>query len=218
MFFVLFPYRGISQFFKPKKTFFILHLIFTFARHKSAVVKRSKKITIPVSGMKTGTHHFEFEIGQSFFNEYDHPDILDGSFKIDLQLGKSEPVSTLHYSFKGTVTVPCDVCLDPFDLPIDGEELLYVKTDPDFMDETNEEVLYLSESENEIDLSQHVYDSVCIRFPFRKAHPEDENGEPGCNPEMLEKINKHRHVSDENESTDPRWNDLKKFLEDNNQI
>jgi uncharacterized protein len=181
-------------------------------------MKRSQKILLPLHGLQEGKHDFEFEIDNRFFEEYKHPDLLGGEFKIDAELTKGSRVSSLSYTFKGNAFVNCDICLDSLELPIQGIEELYIKTDQDLMDEDSDEIIYTAESDNEVDLSQHVYESICIRLPFKKVHPEDENGEPTCNKEMLDKVISHTGVEEtsEEKTTDPRWDDLKKLLDENN--
>jgi len=45
------------------------------------------------------------------------------------------------------------------------------------------------------------------------VHPDDENGKSTCDPEMLSKLNEYI-VSGE-KGSDPRWNDLKKLMNNN---
>jgi uncharacterized protein len=45
------------------------------------------------------------------------------------------------------------------------------------------------------------------------VHPEDKNGKSTCDPEMLEKLRKHVVIIDS--EADPRWNELKKLINNN---
>ena len=179
-------------------------------------MKRGEKVLVPLLGIKDGTHNFEFDINNKFFEYFSHPDLKGGTFRIDLTLKKSSSVSSITYTFKGLAHVPCDICLDEFDLPVEGKETVYIKADDDFSDEISDEVIYLAESDSEVDLSQHIYESICIRLPFRKVHPDQSNGEPGCDKDMLDRLSNSQQSEDSNQETDPRWDNLKKFLEDNN--
>ena len=47
-------------------------------------------------------------------------------------------------------------------------------------------------------------------------HPSDKKGIPLCNPEMLKKIKELEINAPADEDVDPRWDELKKLKENNN--
>ena len=64
-------------------------------------------------------------------------------------------------------------------MPIDYEGRLTVR----ISDETGEydgDVMWVAPSEEEIDLTQYIYESIVLSLPYRRVHPEGE-----CNPDML---------------------------------
>lgn len=95
---------------------------------------------------------------------------------------------TADVRITGHVVVACDRCLEDCRIPIDFEGQLLVK----FSDEPREydgEVLWLLPGEDEVDLSQYIYESIVLSLPYQRVHPEGE-----CDPEMLKRF---RIVSDE---------------------
>jgi len=56
-----------------------------------------------------------------------------------------------------------------------------------------------------------IYEFVCLAIPIKKIHPDDENGNTTCDPEMIEKLDKY--VVREGEENSTVWNDLKKLLD-----
>ena len=94
---------------------------------------------------------------------------------------------TLDVTVDGSVVVECDRCLEDCNVPIHYEGQLLVK----FSDEVHEydgEVMWLLPMEDEVDLTQYIYESIVLALPYQRVHPEGE-----CNPEMLERF---RIVSD----------------------
>ena len=94
---------------------------------------------------------------------------------------------TLDVTVDGSVVVECDRCLEDCNVPIHYEGQLLVK----FSDEVHEydgEVIWLLPMEDEVDLTQYIYESIVLALPYQRVHPEGE-----CNPEMLERF---RIVSD----------------------
>ena len=66
-------------------------------------------------------------------------------------------------SIEGSVTVPCDRCLEALKLPV----------------ETGFSEVYTPEGD-ELDLSQDVYDYVCTSLPLQRVHEEGQ-----CNQETV---------------------------------
>ena len=74
-------------------------------------------------------------------------------------------------------------------------------------------MIILNTDDHEIDLKDYIYELIFLNIPIRKVHPDDEDGNSTCNPEMLNKLEKYT-TKDESSKIDSRWsklNDLTKF-------
>jgi uncharacterized metal-binding protein YceD (DUF177 family) len=40
-----------------------------------------------------------------------------------------------------------------------------------------------------LDISGWLYEFVMLSIPLQRVHPDKENGEPGCNPEIIKLLN-----------------------------
>ena len=87
---------------------------------------------------------------------------------------------------------------------------MYVKFG-DKSEEINEDIILIQREEYEIVIDQYLVEFIILGLPSRRAHPDNEAGEPGCNEEMMEKLNEHTVRNDN--ITDPRWDDLKRLIE-----
>ena len=140
--------------------------------------------SIAYRGLKNGTHEFRFEVGKPLFEAFESSEIKDGRCVVEVTLERGETMLTADVR----ITVACDRCLEDCRIPIDFEGPLLVK----FSDEPREydgEVLWLLPGEDEVDLSQYIYESIVLSLPYQRVHPEGE-----CDPEMLKRF---RIVSDE---------------------
>lgn len=167
-----------------------------------------KDYILHFSGLNLGLHKFEYKISADFFNVFDNFDFQNVSISVNLILEKQERMLILNFDIKGVIVTTCDRCLDNVDFPIQGNEQLIVK----FGENQNEEgdILIISEHEHQLDLSKYLYDYIILMLPIRIVHPEDENGNSKCNPEIIKKIqNPSEH------QTDPRWESLKKLISEN---
>jgi uncharacterized metal-binding protein YceD (DUF177 family) len=176
-------------------------------------VKSNRQFVIPFKGLKTGKHDFIFDIDDKFFDSFEDSEINKGMVHIEIQLIKSVTMLELMFDLKGTVTVMCDRCLDDFNLSISYNTNLYVKFG-DTTEEQTDEILVLSHNEFELNVSQYIYEYTLLSLPYRRVHPDNDQGESMCNKEMLRKLNEY--LIDENiRHPDPRWSDLN-FLLNNN--
>jgi uncharacterized metal-binding protein YceD (DUF177 family) len=177
-------------------------------------VKKRGAYSVRLSGLKDGEHHFRFQLGEAFFKELEFPDISGGSLSADICLDKKPSVTSMIFHLSGSVAIVCDRCLEYYDQEIDVRETMYVKFDEDQSD-LNENMIHISREEHEIIIDQYLSEFIILALPLKKVHPDMENGESGCNNDMLERLNEHL-IKDEHENNDPRWDELKRLIEKNN--
>ena len=165
-----------------------------------------KDFVIPFSGLKEEIHHFEFTLGKKFFEAMESDEIRDGNIQIALSLDKQARMMIFNFQINGWVNLQCDRCLDYYNHHLQGEERLIIKYGETQYEET-EEILIIPHSLHEINISQYLYEFVSLMLPMRKVHPDDEQGNSLCDPEVISKL-KDVSVT----PSDPRWDELKKLL------
>jgi len=166
---------------------------------------------IPLSGLKEGHHTFDFEIGNEFFEKFEESEIKEGRLTAVVGIEKRSSHLDLVVRVSGTVMISCDRCLEMFSRPVESENRLLVKTGKN-ISEDDPDVLSLSSDEHELDLMQHFYEFIHLALPIKRVHPDDKNGRSTCNPEMLKKLNELLVEDEEEKHNDPRWDDLKKLM------
>jgi uncharacterized metal-binding protein YceD (DUF177 family) len=163
---------------------------------------------LPVSGLHDGIHQFDYEVDTEFFKHFENALIEVADIKLRLYFDKRPSLYVLTFEFSGTVQTECDRCLEVFDLPIEGTEVLMIK----FSDEVSEEgdVVYIPRGTLELDVSKYVYDYICLGFPIHKTH--DDAGLE-CDPEMMKYLepNEEEEEPEEEESNEGNqlWQALK---------
>ena len=85
-------------------------------------------------------------------------------------------------------------------------------------EELNDDVIVLPLEDNQINVAQYLYELIILGLPIKHVHPDDENGNSTCNPEMLDKLNEYLvdEVDEDeevNQPIDERWSELKKLLD-----
>lgn len=163
-----------------------------------------KNFVIPFVGLSAGEHRFEFDIDGKFFASFEYSEISQANVKVDLLLEKHDRMLVFNFFMEGTIRVTCSRCLDEFDMPIDGKEVLYVKFGTEFREE-DDDVVDIPESESQINISPFIYDYLSLMVPYRVVHPDNEQGISQCDPDVIARIESN---SDQKE-VDPRWDKLK---------
>ena len=139
---------------------------------------------IPLNGLTAGQHEFSWKVGKEFFEGFDNSEILDAELDAYVRVEKSGRYLGIDCEVTGDVVVECDRCLDDLSMPVDLEIRLSVKYgDEESSDEHQEgerEVIFIPATDAEFDMSQIIYDYVCLGLPMQRVH---EDGE--CNPEAI---------------------------------
>jgi uncharacterized metal-binding protein YceD (DUF177 family) len=180
-------------------------------------MSKTKEYLIPFVGLKLGKHHFEYQISNEFFENFDYDEFQNSDIKVDVVLEKKSSMLELAFKHKGTVNVPCDLTSEDFDLPLKGKMKLIVRFGEAFNND-NEELLILPHGEFEIDIAQYIYEMIALSVPLKRIHPGIKDG--SLKTEALDKLNeltiKEQKVEStkEEEDIDPRWDKLKKLLTD----
>ena len=175
-------------------------------------------LKLKIKTLAFGTQCFECHIDESFFDEIEHTDVRHADVDVNLTVTrKSESTFRLEISCHGTVTIPCDRCLDDLDLPVDVDYSLNVEQMGTEVDDSNDELLIVPSDWRELDAAPLVRDTVLLALPMTRCHESEDD----CNADMLDALDRHRAEAvpddDDNVSettgTDPRWEALKKLKE-----
>jgi uncharacterized metal-binding protein YceD (DUF177 family) len=174
--------------------------------------KMSGLFVIPISGLKEGQHHYDFEIGNEFFEDFEESEIKEGNLSVRIELDRRSSHFDLILKITGAVRVCCDRCLEMFLQPIECENRLLFKLEKKW-DDSDPDIISIPADEHELDIKHYLYEFIHLSLPIKRIHAEDHTGKNSCNPDMLEKLNQHI-ISDEKDA-DPRWDQLKKLIKNN---
>jgi uncharacterized metal-binding protein YceD (DUF177 family) len=194
-----------------------------------------KEYNVELKSMKTDVMEREFTLTDKFFADLEAPEVQKGDLTVDLEVRRTSGLYVLNFHTYGTILIPCDRCLDDMELPIDTTDELRVKLGDHYDDEN--EIIEIDENEGYLNVAWFIYEFIALNIPMAHVH------EPGaCNEAMVAELNKHLCVSalDEDDEDswldadddaaadatdsddddapreiDPRWNALKKILDNN---
>ena len=173
--------------------------------------------------MLTDTAEYKYQLDNQFFLDLDAPEVQKGQVNVTLKVRKTSGVYQLNFHTEGKVVVICDRCLDEMDQPIETEDQLKVKLGAEYSE--MEDMVVVPEEDGYINVAWFIYEFIALSIPMKHVHA------PGkCNKDMVSKLSKHLRVSGDDEddddfleedssnepqTIDPRWNELKKILDNN---
>ena len=174
---------------------------------------------------------YEYRLDNMFFQNIGGDEIQKGKLIVNLTVKKIPMMYEINFQIDGTIVIPCDRCLDDMDFTVNTNNRLIVKFGKEYAEESDE-IIVIPEEEGEINLAWFIYEFIVLTIPIKHVHA------PGkCNKLMTSKLKKHSPKNgddddfdgedndiiitadddlDDKNSTDPRWDTLKGFVEDNN--
>lgn len=167
-------------------------------------MKYAREFVLPLAGLPLGETRYSFELAMPFFELHSDEEVSGAAVHVDLLLTKQESMTALQFSMKGWLEVACDRCGDNYAQQVEGHERLILKNG-DHFEEESDEIILVPADLHEFDISQLLYEYLILLLPYKRVHPENEDGSTGCNPEALERLRQMEAP----QGTDPRWDALK---------
>ncbi|MEI6948785.1 DUF177 domain-containing protein [Paraflavisolibacter sp. H34] len=173
-----------------------------------------REYEIAFVGLKPGTHQFDYQIDDSFFEDFQEQDFRNVHAQVTVVLEKSSSsFMLLRFSTGGQVEVTCDRCNSNLPLQLFDEFVVTVKMvdNPDEMNaqEEDPDVHYISRGESHLEIKGWLYEFINLSLPMQKTCEYENMDGPHCNPEARDLLNNMKSSGEEHEN--PIWKDLKKF-------
>ena len=192
------------------------------------------KYKIDLKGMQADSCRYEFVLDNLFFANIDSPEVQKGKVNVVLVVKKTSRAFELNFQTDGIVWVPCDRCLDDMEQPVSSTDKLLVKFGHEYAEE-GDNLIVIPEEEGEINVAWFMYEFIALAIPMKHVHA------PGkCNKAMSSKLSKHLRTTPDDEmdedafvpdeagnelvnddtetAVDPRWDELKKILDNNSRL
>ena len=164
-------------------------------------MKHSKDFIIPFEHLKLGAHHFDFQIDDTFFEDFAFQEFSKTFIKARLEFIKNQTSLILRFKSEGVVQIPCDLTGEPFDLPIKGNMKILVRFAAHSCQE--DEVVVIPYSQRTLNVKQYIYEMIVLSVPLKRVNPRSKGWEDRMRVFKDEKQNKE---------SDPRWDQLKKIV------
>lgn len=141
------------------------------------------------------TEEFKYSINKEMFESVENSLIKDGQLAATIRVGQDAVGLSLNISITGTAKVECDRCLDDMQIDIDCNENLKIQFADRFED--SDDIIYVPQSQTEIDLWPFVYDFIALDIPLVHVHPDGQ-----CNQEMLNRLSQYMVTQQDDNGTE----------------
>lgn len=186
---------------------------------------------IALKSLAFGDHVFDYILDNEYFKKIDGQEVQSGNVTAKVLVNANDKTFVLKFALSGVVKVPCDRCLDDMELEVSNNDKLIVKFGQEYA-EDGDDIIIVPEAEGEINIAWFLYEFIALSIPIKHIHA------PGkCNKMMSGKLRKHLAKDPDDDSdesddiddttvnmdfddseeqiTDPRWDDLKKIIDNN---
>ena len=89
-------------------------------------MNKTASLNIDLSLLPEGVNEYHYMLDDAFFSELDQQTILGGNIEADVRMFVVGEEVKLTLALKGEVSVPCDRCLDPVEMPVEAEDELEI--------------------------------------------------------------------------------------------
>lgn len=175
---------------------------------------RTNDVIIQFGGLGVGTHIFEYEVKNRFFEQFEYSEVQRANLIVTIEFVKQNSVTTLHFKTKGLVGITCDRCAGDYDISIESNETLYLKNGD--VNENNENLIVLPFGETEVNLTKYIYEFIVIALPIRRVPCELNKELYKCDEETLKKLTDFTVDEETNQPENNIWEELKKVKFNNN--
>ncbi len=161
---------------------------------------------INLKTMETDEMRREYVLDDAFFKALDASEVKGGALHASVSIRKAAGFFELHFHAEGTVTVPCDLCLEDMIQSVVADHALTARLGAE-TDTDDDDTITVDEDEGILDTSWLIYEFVALAIPIKHVHA------PGkCNSVMTQKLAElsgaARSGEEEAQTADPRWGAL----------
>ncbi|MGY8925696.1 MAG: YceD family protein [Flavobacteriales bacterium] len=160
-------------------------------------MKTNNEYIIPFVSLKIGIHKFEFEITNSFFDNFDYSIIRKGKVQVELSFEKKETMLIGNYKISGYVESHCDRCNDLLSVDVNGAYKVIYKFDS--QPSNDETLIIIYPEEYELDISETILEFIMVSEDI--VDKDDSSSE----------TSEEEKNNEDDTHVDPRWKALKEL-------
>lgn len=169
-------------------------------------------LSVDIVALREGETAVLGQLGDDYFVSAGG-DICQGDVRVEASIRKGPHFSDITLTMQGTVSVPCDRCLEPVAFPVSLTETLTAALGETRDDDEGR--VTVTRAEPAVDIAWIAYEAIALSLPHKRVHA------PGkCNPAMTALLSEHDDARSDDAAAetpvaDPRWQALAGLRQNN---
>ena len=122
-----------------------------------------EQFKIDLKGLSEGDNVFDFDLSDPYFEAIQAPAVKRGRVHSSLTIRRTGDVFYLDFHTDGFVIVPCDLCLEDMEQPIESDDHLVAKFGEDYSED--DDLVTVREDNAILDVSWFIYEFIELSIP-----------------------------------------------------
>ena len=122
----------------------------------------SELLKIDLKDLKEGLTALEYSLGDAWFESLDEDEIKRGNIRVRINVRRTENYFELDFHTEGSVVIPCDLCLDDMEQPIETDDRLIVKFGEEYSED--DDLITVDEREGSLDVAWFIYEFIALNL------------------------------------------------------
>jgi uncharacterized protein len=169
-----------------------------------------KEFSLPVHGLKIGVHQFKYTLNDGFFQHFEASPVSECDLQVVLELDKRSNMLVLTFELTGWMKAICDRCSADIQMPMENEQVLFVKYSEDAGEEEEDDVIFMGIDAHELNVARYIYEFVVLSLPISNTYDCENEEVPPCNYDILDYLKKQAAENEDDTPPDSSiWDALK---------
>lgn len=166
--------------------------------------KELSKYDINILGLEDKNHEYEFEGGNSFFQEFEQDIIHSGNFISKVLLEKNATFIRLNFDIVAKLQLECDRSLEVFEEEFKFTEKHIFKFGGS-AEAMSDEIDIIPFGTHKINIAELLHDYILLQVPMKKLHPKFRGENSGDEEGLMVYTDPNFVEEKQDEIQDPRW-------------
>ena len=133
----------------------------------------------------------DLSVDDAFFADSEQSEVLGGHLCVQVRVHHNAgDTYSIRFRGEGQVSVPCDRCLRPVQLPVAFDETVQVGYDEN--DSADADLIVIPFSQVNFDVSWELMESLLLNLPTQRVHRRSE-----CDADMLDRFSAEEDSADD---------------------
>lgn len=165
---------------------------------------------LPIGGMEQGIHRYQFKVDDYFLSHCEDSPYQQADVDAQIIVDRRQGIIVLDVFLTGRISCACDRCMTPIALPLDSAHQVILKVKEGMVKNSTDDVIFIEPDQQQFPIASLLYDLVLLAVPIKKTYACEEEENPPCDFEILDRLDSDTTTEENNGPS--IWDDIRKEL------